>query len=125
MPILQNAKKALRSSRKKTVFNSRVKSILKTTIDKIKKDPTKDNLSSAFSSIDKTVKRNLMHKNKAGRIKAQLSKLVKTSDTPEPKKKIVVKKVTKVTKAASPKAKVKRVAKKKTAAKATKKTVKK
>jgi len=94
MPILQNAKKALRSSRKKTVFNSRVKSILKTMIDKIKKEPSEENLSSAFSSIDKAVKRKLMHKNKAARMKVQLSKLISTDGNSKPKaeKKVAVKK---------------------------------
>ena len=87
MPLLQNAKKALRSSRKKAIFNSRVKSILKTMLDRIKSDPTKDNLSSAFSSIDTAVKKNLIHRNKAGRMKVQLNKLVKTSSVPKAKKK--------------------------------------
>lgn len=85
MPLLQNAKKALRSSRKKAVVNSRVRSILKTMTDKMKKEPTAENLAAAFSSIDKASKKNLIHKNKAGRIKAQLSKLVKDSETPAKK----------------------------------------
>ena len=97
MPILQNAKKALISSRKKTVFNSRVKSILKTMVDKIKKDPSEGNLSGAFSSIDKAVKRKLMHKNKAGRMKSQLSKLISVDGDSKPKteKKVAVKKTAK------------------------------
>ncbi len=77
MPILQNAKKALRASKKKAVFNSRVKSMLKTSIDKVKTNPTKDSLAKAFSRIDKAVKRNLIHKNKASRLKSQLNKVVK------------------------------------------------
>ena len=108
MPLLQNAKKALRSSRKKAVVNSRVRSILKTMTDKVKKEPTGENLSAAFSSIDRAAKKNLIHKNKAGRVKAQLSKLVKDSDAPKAKK-------------AAPK----KAAPKKSAKKVVKKTVKK
>ena len=130
MPLLQNAKKALRSSRRKAVFNSRVRSILKTTTDRMKKDPTKSNLSSAFSSIDKAVKKNLIHKNKASRLKAQLSKLVSANSAPEAKKpatktakkKVAKKSVKKTTKKTTKKAL--KPAKKDTK-KTTKKTVKK
>ena len=77
MPILANAKKALRVSKKKTEFNSRVKSILKTMVDKMKKSPSAENLRSAYSAVDKAVRKHLMHKNKAARVKSQLSKLSK------------------------------------------------
>lgn len=76
MPILKNAKKALRASQAKAVFNLRVKSILKTMVTKMTKMPSVENLQSAFSAVDKAVKRNLVHKNKAARVKSQLSKLL-------------------------------------------------
>lgn len=75
MPILSNAKKALRSSQKKAVFNRAIKSKLKTALDSVKKTPSNDTLSNAFSKIDKAVKRNLMHRNKAARMKSQMAKL--------------------------------------------------
>lgn len=76
MPLLQNAKKAARSSEKKRSYNQRVRSQMKTAIDAVKKSPTLQTVNQAFSSIDKAVKRNIIHSNKAGRIKSQLSKLV-------------------------------------------------
>ena len=75
MPILKNAKKALRVSERKTVINRRVKSRLKSAVDRVKENPNKVNLALAFSAIDRAVKRNLMHKNKAAHQKSQLAKL--------------------------------------------------
>ncbi len=77
MPLLANAKKALRASKKKTTVNRRTKSLVKTSLDLVKKKPTKESLASAFSKIDKAVKKNVLHKNKAARVKSQVSKLVK------------------------------------------------
>jgi small subunit ribosomal protein S20 len=77
MPILKNAKKALRVSKRKAEYKRPVKSRVKTMTDKVKKEPTAANLSSAFSAIDRAVKKNIFHKNKAARIKAQISKLLK------------------------------------------------
>jgi len=76
MPLLKNAKKALRVSQRKNVINQRIKSRVKSTIDKMKKTPSDDNLKGAFSAVDKAVKRNIFHKNRAARIKSGLSKLV-------------------------------------------------
>ncbi len=74
MPILKNAKKALRNSARKAVVNSRVKSQMKTAIAAAKTAPGKEKLSAAYSSIDIAVKQNLIHHNKAARLKRQLSK---------------------------------------------------
>jgi small subunit ribosomal protein S20 len=76
MPLLKNAKKALRVSRRKTVVNRRVKSVVSTMVDKMKTEPTMLNLQAAFSAIDKAVKRNIFHRNKAARHKSQLAKLL-------------------------------------------------
>lgn len=75
MPLLKNAKKALRSSQAKAAVNSRVKSRVKTSLDKVKVNPTPENLSAAFSSLDKALKRKLFHANKVARLKSQLSRL--------------------------------------------------
>lgn len=77
MPILKNAKKALRVSHRKAALRQPLKSKLKTVRDTVKKTPTAESLSSAFSAIDRAVKRNIFHKKKAARMKSQLSKLVK------------------------------------------------
>lgn len=76
MPILKNAKKALRSSKRKAVVNSRVRSRMKSAMDAVKVGASTESVSTAFSRIDRAVKHNLLHKNKAGRLKSQLSKLI-------------------------------------------------
>jgi small subunit ribosomal protein S20 len=75
MPILKNAKKALRVSKKKNIVNRKLKSQVKTAIDQVKKDPNPKNVSLASSKIDRAVKKNLIHKNKAARVKSRLAKL--------------------------------------------------
>lgn len=77
MPILRNAKKALRASEKKTIINGQIKSKLKTAVSLMKKEPTAAKLNAAFSAVDKSVKKKVLQKNKAARIKASLSKLLK------------------------------------------------
>lgn len=77
MPLLKNAIKALKVSQKKTIANSQIKSRIKTAVDDMKKSPTAEKLSTAFSALDRGVKRNILQKNKAARTKASLSKLLK------------------------------------------------
>lgn len=91
MPILKNAKKALRSSKRKATVNQVAKSRNKTMIDRFNANPTVESLSTAFSAIDKAVRRHLFHKNKAARLKSQLSRKVATDKTET--KKVATKKV--------------------------------
>ncbi len=74
MPILKNAKKALRASKRKQIVNRGVKTQVKTNLDKVLKGKEAKDLPAAFSAIDKAVKKNLIHKNKAARLKARASK---------------------------------------------------
>ncbi|MGD9129332.1 MAG: 30S ribosomal protein S20 [Candidatus Woesebacteria bacterium] len=76
MPILTNAKKALRVSQRKAVYNQKVKSEAKTMLDKMKAKPSTELLAKVYSSIDKAVKKNIFHKNKAARLKSQMSQLL-------------------------------------------------
>lgn len=94
MPILRNAKKALRSSTRKAEVNQTLKSKTRTLIKKAKLEPTTEKISAAFSTIDKSVKKNLMHKNKAARVKSGLSKLVVKKTEKKTATKTVTKKAT-------------------------------
>lgn len=76
MPLLRNAKKALRVSKRKADRNQIVRSKMKTMLDKAKKAASQESVASAFSAVDKAVKKHLIHRNKAARIKSQLSKLM-------------------------------------------------
>lgn len=83
MPILQSAKKALRGSKRKQVFNLRRSRTLKATIKETRELVTTDvkaaqkKLSDAYKAIDKAQKRGLIKKNTASRKKSRLSKLIK------------------------------------------------
>ena len=74
MPILQNAKKALKVSKRKANINAPVRSRLKTTVDAVVKNGEQTSLSSAFSAIDKAIKRHLIHRKKGAHMKSQLAK---------------------------------------------------
>jgi small subunit ribosomal protein S20 len=76
MPILSNAKKALRSSKRKAVVNARVRSRMRTMVKQMKTSPSVERLPEVFSSLDRAVKKNLIHSNAAARVKSQLSKLL-------------------------------------------------
>jgi small subunit ribosomal protein S20 len=108
MPILANAKKALRVSKRKSVFNNMLRTRVKTTIDNVKKKATSLNLSQAFSVIDKAVKKNLLHKNKAARLKGQIAKVAKDV---KPTKTTVVKSAKVAAKSAAKAVKAVKVAK--------------
>ena len=76
MPITKSALKALRQDRRRTEVNRPVRSRVKTTLDAVKQEKTPKALASAFSAIDKAVKKHLIHKNKAARLKSAASKLL-------------------------------------------------
>lgn len=79
MPILKNAKKALRVSKRKNLINQRVRSRMKTMMDHLKKEANAESVNQAFSSIDKAKKNNLIHKNKAARLKSNISRSLAAS----------------------------------------------
>ncbi|HOX96316.1 MAG TPA: 30S ribosomal protein S20 [Candidatus Woesebacteria bacterium] len=76
MPITKSAIKKLRSDKKKAVFNKSSKTKAKSAIDAFKKALTSENLSKAFSMVDKAAKKGVIKKGKADRIKARLAKKV-------------------------------------------------
>lgn len=77
MPLLRNAKKALRQSQVKAGINSRLKSKMRTAIDRAQAKPSPETMSGAFSALDKALKHHILHSNKVARVKSQLSRLIK------------------------------------------------
>ena len=77
MPVTKTAKRALRGSTKKMGVNKIILSRLEKTLRLAKKTKTKKNVELAVSLTDKAAKKRTIHKNKAARIKSQLSKLLK------------------------------------------------
>ncbi len=71
MPVTESAKKALRNAQAKQARNVQVEAELKRSL----KNATQENASQVVSLIDKAAKRNLIHPNKAARLKSRLSKI--------------------------------------------------
>ena len=83
MPVIKSAKKKLKQDRKREKVNKLLRTALKAAIKDAQKSKTTDKIISAVKLTDKAVKKNLIHKNKAARIKSSLSKLVKTASVKE------------------------------------------
>lgn len=87
MPILQQAKKAMRSSARKRVFNVRRTRAMKDVVKEIrdlvadgKAKEAKTKLAAAYKAIDKAAKRGVIKKNTAARKKSRLAALLKKSE---------------------------------------------
>jgi small subunit ribosomal protein S20 len=83
MPTTKSAMKAMRQSIKRRVRNTKVKETykgavkdLKKLITAAKKTETAEALKKAMSALDKAVKKNVIHKNKASRLKSRLMKAI-------------------------------------------------
>jgi small subunit ribosomal protein S20 len=74
MPVTKSAKKKLNQDKKRTIVNLIIKKNLKEVVKKFLKNPDPTKLKIAFSKIDIASKKNIIHKNKANRIKTRLSK---------------------------------------------------
>lgn len=84
MPITTSAKKALRGSKRKQVFNLKRKDTMKSAVKDVKKlltekkaNEAKSALSKAYQAIDKAVKKGVIKKNTAARKKSRLSAQIK------------------------------------------------
>lgn len=77
MPVTKSAKKKLQQDKKREYQNSRIEETLRRLVKKAKKKPTEKGIIDAIKSADKAAKKNVIHKNKAARIKSKLSKLIK------------------------------------------------
>lgn len=84
MPITSSAKKALRVSDRKRVFNLRRKATLDSSVKAVKKLVASGDkaaaeklLPAAYQAIDKAAKRGLIKKNTAARKKSQIALMIK------------------------------------------------
>lgn len=74
MPLLKQARKKMRHDKRRTALNSKKKVALKKLVKQMRKTPSAKKLTPVFSALDKAVKTNLIHKNRANRLKSRLSK---------------------------------------------------
>jgi small subunit ribosomal protein S20 len=79
MPIIKSAKKRVRVARRAAVRNSKTKRNLKSALKLFAKKPSTKALSEAQSTLDKAVKKGVVHKNKAARLKRQAAKRAKAA----------------------------------------------
>lgn len=77
MPVIKSAIKKLRRDRKVTRANDLFRANLNHALKTANKQKTAKAVSVVVSLVDRAVKKNLMHKNRAARIKSSFSKLVK------------------------------------------------
>lgn len=67
----------MRADSRKAIINRRVKEKVRSALKAFTTTPTEEGLSKAYSVIDTAVKKNIFHKNKAGRKKSSLATLLK------------------------------------------------
>ena len=77
MPIIKSAKKRVKTTKKATMRNARVKKTLRSALKAFTKSTMAKNHSSAQSALDKAAKKGLLHKNKVARKKRQLAAAAK------------------------------------------------
>lgn len=118
MPIIKSAKKRVKTSKKAAVRNSKTKRSLKSALKAFVRKPSAAGHSAAQSNLDKAVKKGVIHKNKAARLKKQAAVKAKAAGVKPAKaapKKVAAKPVVK--KAAPKKAVAKKPVAKKAPAK--------
>lgn len=76
MPVTKSAKKKLRQDKKRRIRNLRLKNLLRDSVKKALKSKTGKTILEAIKTADKAAQKNIIHKNKAARIKAKLSKFL-------------------------------------------------
>lgn len=122
MPIIKSAKKRVRVARKATVRNAKTRRTLKRAVKTFVSSPSAKALSLAQSEIDKAAKKNVIHKNKAARLKRRAAVVGKSAGVkPASAKAKASKSAAGAKKSSTVKPTVKKSATKKPASKTTKK----
>ncbi len=92
MPVIKSAKKKLKQDKKRQLDNKKTKNTYKSLVKQAREHPSVKVIQEAFRMLDKAAKKNVIHENKAARLKSSLSKLLTTKKpTDTPAKKAVVK----------------------------------
>lgn len=76
MPVTKQAIKKVRADKRKTIINLRIKRALRKAVVEFRKKPSLALLTSVYKVADKAAKTNVIHQNRAARIKSRLSKLI-------------------------------------------------
>lgn len=79
MPIIKSAKKRVRTAKKAAVRNSKTKRALKGALRLFARKANSGAASKAQSAVDTAVKKGVMHKNKASRLKKRMAAKAKAA----------------------------------------------
>jgi small subunit ribosomal protein S20 len=77
MPITRSAIKSLNQERKRRLHNQPIRDRIRMAMRKAKENGNSANVSSAYSLIDRAAKVNVIHTNKANRLKSRLQAFLK------------------------------------------------
>ena len=99
MPVLKHAKKKLRQDKVRTLRNKAIRSGYKDAVKAAKANPTDETIKKAYSEVDKAAKHNIIHENKAARLKSAITRTKEGGATATPIKKAAPKKKAPATKA--------------------------
>ncbi len=76
MPVIKQAIKKVRQDRRKAQINLKVKTAYKKAVSAFRKGPSTAGLKAVYTALDTAAKTNVIHGNKAARLKSRLSKLI-------------------------------------------------
>ncbi len=76
MPVTEQAKRALRKDQRRTKINAKWRRAYKEAVKEMRQNPTQENLEKAQSVLDRSARRNVIHDNKAARLKSRLTSLL-------------------------------------------------
>lgn len=79
MPIIKSAKKRVRTAKKAATRNSKTRRSLRNALKSFAKKPSATSQSEAQSALDTAVKKGVIHKNKANRLKKRTAVKAKSS----------------------------------------------
>lgn len=87
MPIIKSSKKSLRVGQRRKVENDLVRSKIKSAVKgaklsiAAKKDDVAEKLETLYRELDLAAKKNVIHRNKAARLKSRITKSADKSET--------------------------------------------
>lgn len=81
MPVTKQAIKKVRVDERRRAVNLKVRKAFKAAVLAFRKKPTSAGLTKVYRAVDKAAKTNVIHANKAARIKSRLSRLLKPAKT--------------------------------------------
>lgn len=82
MPVIKQAIKKVRQDKRKTVINALKKTAYKKAVSVFRRSPSAELLKKAYVALDKAAKTNVIHHNKASRLKSRLSKMLASKSAP-------------------------------------------